>query len=68
MNIIRVFLPKLVLGKVNIEILKTYLDSSCDSERDNVAEFRELIEAFFEARNVPELPVLMPCPISSSSL
>ena len=39
-----------------------------DSERDNVAEFRELIEAFFEARNVPELPVLMPCPISSSSL
>ena len=36
-----------------------YLFSICDSVRDKVEEFRELIEAFFDPRNV-ELPVLIP--------
>ena len=54
--------------EIKNKFFKTYLDSSCDSERESVAEFLELIEAFFDARNVPELPVLIPCPMSSSSL
>ena len=39
-----------------------YLVSICDSARDKVDEFRELIDAFFEPRNVA-FNVFIPCPL-----